>query len=72
MENALSIQRKYRQNLRIVTIEGELLSPGGSITGGAFKKNAGLLGRNREIEELQNRKEALLKETQERKRGSKR
>ena len=67
MESALSIQRKYRQNLRIVTIEGELLSPGGSITGGAFKKNAGLLGRNREIEELQKRKELLLKETQEKK-----
>ena len=67
MENALSIQRKYRQNLRIVTLEGELLSPGGSITGGAFKKNAGLLGRNREIEELQKRKDALLKETGEKK-----
>ncbi len=67
MESALSIQRKYRQNLRIVTLEGELLSPGGSITGGAFKKNAGLLGRNREIEELQKKKEVLLKETGEKK-----
>ena len=37
----------------MVTIEGESLSPGGSMTGGAFKNNSNLLGRRREIEELE-------------------
>ena len=36
-----------------LTIEGESLSPGGSMTGGAFKNNSNLLGRRREIEELE-------------------
>ena len=34
-----------RHSLRMVTIEGESLSPGGSMTGGAFKNNSNLLGR---------------------------
>ena len=37
----------------MVTIEGESLSPGGSMTGGAFRNNSNLLGRRREIEELE-------------------
>ena len=38
LTNALAIARKYRHSLRIVTLEGEQLNPGGSMTGGAFKK----------------------------------
>lgn len=37
----------------MVTTEGESLSPGGSMTGGAFRNNSNLLGRRREIEELE-------------------
>ena len=39
--------------IRMVTLEGELLVPGGAISGGAFKNNSNLLGRRREIEELE-------------------
>ena len=53
IDNAIAIGRKYRHSLRMVTIEGESLSPGGSMTGGAFKNNSNLLGRRREIEELE-------------------
>ena len=35
-----------------MTLEGELLSAGGSLTGGAFKNSSNLLGRKREIDEL--------------------
>lgn len=52
IDNALLIARKYKYSLRIVTLEGEQLSPGGSMTGGAFKNSSNLLGRRREIEEL--------------------
>ena len=34
-------------------MEGELLNPGGSMTGGAFRNSSNLLGRRREIEELE-------------------
>ena len=36
-----------------VTLEGECLNPGGSMTGGAFKNTSNLLARRREVEELE-------------------
>ena len=53
VDNAISIERKYRYTVRIVTLEGEYLNVGGSISGGAFKNNSNLLGRRREIDELE-------------------
>lgn len=53
IDNAIAIARKYKNTLRIVTLEGELLNPGGSMSGGAFRNNSNLLGRRREIEELE-------------------
>ena len=53
IDHAIAIGKKYRHSLRMVTTEGESLSPGGSMTGGAFRNNSNLLGRRREIEELE-------------------
>ena len=53
IDTAIALARKYRYTLRIVTLEGESLSPGGSMTGGAFRNAGNLLGRRREIEELE-------------------
>ncbi|MCI8775335.1 MAG: chromosome segregation protein SMC [Lachnospiraceae bacterium] len=53
IDNAVKIAGKFRHSLRMVTIEGELLVPGGAISGGAFKNNSNLLGRRREMEELE-------------------
>ncbi len=53
INHAIALARKYQHSLRIVTLEGELLAPGGSMTGGAFKNSSNLLGRKREIEELE-------------------
>lgn len=53
-DNALKIARKYDYGIRMVTLEGELLVPGGAISGGAFKNNSNLLGRRREMDELEN------------------
>jgi len=53
IDNAIGLARKYDHNLRIVTLEGELLSPGGSIAGGSFKNSANLLGRKRQMVELE-------------------
>ena len=62
IDNALLIARKYNYSLIIVTLEGELLNRGGSLTGGAFKNKSNLLGRRREIDEL----EAAIKNNQTR------
>jgi len=53
IDNALKLARKYRYSLIIVTLEGELLNRGGSLTGGTYKNKSNLLGRRREMEELQ-------------------
>ena len=53
IDHAIAIGKKYHHSLRMVTTEGESLNPGGSMTGGAFRNNSNLLGRRREIEELE-------------------
>ncbi|MBQ0059594.1 MAG: chromosome segregation protein SMC, partial [Lachnospiraceae bacterium] len=53
IDHALKIGAKYHHSLNMVTLQGELFTPGGAITGGAFKNNTQLLGRKREIEELE-------------------
>ena len=53
VDNAVKIAGKYRYTIRMVTLEGELLVPGGAISGGAYKNNSNLLGRRREMEELE-------------------
>ncbi len=62
IDHGLKVSAKFRRSLRIVTLEGELLNPGGSMTGGAFKNNSNLLGRNRELEELEAK---IKKETEQ-------
>ena len=62
IDHAVALARKYRYSLRIVTLEGELLSLGGSMTGGAFKNSSNLLGRRREIEELEESVKLLKKD----------
>lgn len=65
IDHGISIARKYRQSIRIVTLEGELINPGGSMTGGAFKNSSNLLSRRREIEEFEKTVKQLKKEMDE-------
>ncbi len=55
IDNAINLARKYKYTLMIVTLDGELLSRGGSLTGGAFRNKSNLLGRRREIADLENK-----------------
>ena len=59
IDHGIAIAKKYQYTIRMVTIEGESLNPGGSLTGGAFKNNSNLLGRRREIDELHENVEKL-------------
>ncbi|MBO8162396.1 MAG: chromosome segregation protein SMC [Brevibacillus sp.] len=60
LEQANQVARTCSYRYRVVTLEGDLVNAGGSMTGGALKKNtANLLGRSRQAEEL----ETLLAET---------
>lgn len=59
IDHALAVARKYNQSLRLVTIEGELINPGGSMTGGAFRNSSNLLGRKRELDEIREKIDEL-------------
>ncbi len=65
IDHAVAIARKYKHSIRIVTCDGELLSPGGSMSGGAFKNSSNLLGRRREIEDLEKNVKASSKKLDE-------
>ncbi len=60
MDSALSLARRHGHRLRIVTLQGELLMPGGSISGGAYRNSSNLLGRQREIDELKEKTRSIL------------
>ncbi|MDD2980421.1 MAG: chromosome segregation protein SMC [Hespellia sp.] len=53
IDDGIALARKYHQSLRIVTTEGDLINPGGAMSGGAFKNSSNLLSRRREIEEFE-------------------
>lgn len=56
MEHALLVAKKTSFNFRIVTLDGDVINPGGSMTGGSIRRQGlGLLGRTRELEELKKR-----------------
>lgn len=53
MDSAINISKRSNNSYRIVTLEGEVISPGGAMTGGSIRvKNTNILGRKREIEDL--------------------
>jgi chromosome segregation protein len=53
LKTAVRVGSKLDKSFRIVTPEGDLVNPGGSITGGSIdKRRLGLLSRRREIEDL--------------------
>ncbi len=62
VDNATKIAAKYNYSIRMVTLEGELLMPGGAISGGAFKNSSNLLGRRREMDDLEKEVKEKLEE----------
>ena len=52
IDNAVNMARRYGYRFRIVTLDGQVINAGGSLTGGSLAKNTGLLARKGEIEAL--------------------
>ncbi len=63
LEAANKIARKTGYRMRVVTLEGDLVHTGGSMTGGSSPaRKTSLLGRQRELEELKEKLEAFIGE----------
>jgi len=53
LDQAIEIAKKFSYSFRIVTLEGDVVNTGGSMTGGSLSKSStGIIGRSREIDEL--------------------
>ncbi len=52
MDSAIAMARKFNHRFKIVTLDGQVLNPGGSMTGGSVSRSAGILSRANELERL--------------------
>ena len=62
LDCAAEIAKKYSYRFRVVTLDGQVVNTGGSLTGGSLAKNTGLLGRAAEIEKIRSRAQQLSDE----------
>ncbi|MCD8005158.1 MAG: chromosome segregation protein SMC [Oscillospiraceae bacterium] len=59
LNRAVAVARKYGRRFKIVTLDGQVLNVGGSMTGGSASKSAGILSRANELERLNRQRQAL-------------
>lgn len=62
IDSAIAIAKKYSYRFRIVTLDGQVINAGGSMTGGSRVQNAGILSRGNEIERLKGSIASMQKE----------
>ncbi len=62
MDAAIRMSQKYRGRFKIVTLDGQVMNPGGSMTGGSVNKEAGILTRANELEKLTAQEQQLQRD----------
>ncbi|MBQ6719177.1 MAG: chromosome segregation protein SMC [Oscillospiraceae bacterium] len=62
MDAAIHMSQKYKNRFKIVTLDGQVMNPGGSMTGGSTNKEAGILSRANELEKLTAQEKKLQQE----------
>ena len=53
LDCGIAMARKYRNRFRIVTLDGQVINRGGSMTGGSVNQKSGVLSRANELSRLQ-------------------
>ena len=56
LTDAIAIARRHNNSFRIVTLDGQILNAGGSMTGGSAGKNTGILSRANELKRLREKR----------------
>ena len=59
LDSAVAIAKKYSYKFKTVSLDGQVVNPGGAMTGGSHIKNAGILSRAGNIDKLNKQLEAL-------------
>lgn len=65
IDNAIAMSKKFGYKFKVVTLDGDILNPGGSMSGGSNNKSSGILSRGNEIKTLEKDIVALDKEIKE-------
>ncbi len=65
MDCAIGIAKRYSNRFKLVTVDGQVINPGGSMTGGSQSKGSGILSRANMIEELNSQAKELEKKTEQ-------
>ena len=65
LDCAIGIAKRYNRRYKIVTLDGQVINPGGSMTGGSLSKNSGILSRANLIEELKAEADKIEKQLEE-------
>lgn len=65
LDSAVAIAKKAGYKFRIVTLDGQVVNAGGSLTGGSMARNSGLLSRASEIERIREKAAELSKKAEE-------
>ncbi len=65
LNNGFKISKRLGNSMKIVSLQGDVINAGGSVTGGHISSNQNLLGRKREIEELKQHIDKSLKQLNE-------
>ncbi len=53
LDDAIAMARRYKNRFKIVTLDGQVMNAGGSMTGGSVSRSAGVLSRANEISRLE-------------------
>ena len=59
LSDAIRMSKNNQNRLRIVTLDGQLISPGGAMTGGSSVRGSGILSRANELEKLRKQRERM-------------
>ncbi len=59
IDAAIAMAKKYDQRFKIVTLDGQVMNAGGTMTGGSVNKEAGILSRANELEKLTRQEKEL-------------
>ncbi len=65
LDCGIAMARKYQNRFRIVTLGGQVINRGGSMTGGSVSRSAGILSRANELESLRARRAALTEQLEQ-------
>ena len=65
LDDAIAMARRYKNRFKIVTLDGQVMNAGGSMTGGSVSRSAGVLSRANEISRLEAQIAKLIAQKEE-------